>query len=79
MIQKEEIMKIVKAINPNEEITEETQLLMEGVLDSLAIMTLAIRLGEAFHIDITIFDITPDNFATVNTITDLANRKMNLI
>ena len=67
---------MIKSLNQTAQISEKTMLLGEGILDSLGIMNLSIKINEQFHIEIDIFDITPENFATVEDITNLVNSKL---
>ena len=75
MVKSNDIIQLIRSLNPSAQVSENTQLLKEGILDSLSIMNLAIQIKEQFHIEINIFDITPENFATAEAIAELINRK----
>lgn len=75
MISSEEIIGLINSINPTAEVSEDTHLLTEGILDSLSIMNLAIKVKDCLKIEISIFDITPENFQTPKTIAELLNSK----
>lgn len=68
------IMDIIQEIKPSAEITEDTLLLDEHVLDSLSIVSLVSELCDEFDIDITPLDVIPENFATVGNIADMIER-----
>ena len=71
----ETISGIIKEIKPSAEFTEDTKLLDEHVLDSLLIVSLVSELSDEFDVDITPVDVVPENFATVNSIADMIERK----
>ncbi len=68
------ITDIIQEIKPSAEITEDTRLLDEHILDSLSIVSLVSELCDEFDIDITPLDVIPDNFATVKNIADMIER-----
>lgn len=76
MINYNDIIMSIKKVSPNTTISVDTKLLIEGVLDSLSLMNLAMQLNEDYGIEINIFDITPENFETVDSIAKLINSKI---
>lgn len=72
----EKIIHIIKSISSNPmELTGETNLFSEGVLDSELIVELIMALEENFDVEIDPEDILPENFSTVNEICALLKRQ----
>jgi acyl carrier protein len=59
-------------------ISRDEHLVDNGVLDSLGIFQLVAFLEETFRIRVGDEEITPDNFASLTTITDFVGRKLQL-
>lgn len=70
----DKIIDIIKEIKPGVAVDENTRLLDDKVLDSLAIVSLVGELSDEFDVDITARDIIPDNFATVKAISAMIER-----
>ncbi len=70
----EKIIEIIKSIKPGVAIDENTRLLDDKILDSLAIVSLVAELSDEFDVDITARDILPQNFETVAAISALIER-----
>ena len=70
----EEIIKILKEIRPEIDVNSKA-LVDEGLLDSFDIVTLVSELIDYFKVDITVEDIIPDNFNSVDSIKGLIERK----
>lgn len=70
----ETIIEIIEGLKPGVTVTEDTRLLDDHVIDSLAMITLVSELSDEFDVDITAKDIVPENFATVNDIKNLIDR-----
>ena len=68
------IIDIIKEIKPGVAIDENTKLLDDKILDSLAIVSLVAELSDEFDVDITARDIMPENFATPATIKAMIER-----
>ncbi|MBE6720211.1 MAG: acyl carrier protein [Ruminococcaceae bacterium] len=68
------IIDIIKEIKPGVAIDENTRLLDDKILDSLAIVSLVAELGDEFDVDITARDIMPENFQTVAAIKAMIER-----
>ena len=56
---------------PGMDVTAETPLLASDILDSLDFLSLVVYLNEKFGIEIDEDDMSPDNFETPTTITEL--------
>lgn len=70
----EKIIEIIKEIKPGAAIDENTKLVDDKVLDSLAMISLVAELSDEFDVEITAQDIVPENFATVQAIADMIER-----
>ena len=54
---------------------DDDQLVESGIIDSLGVMTLLSFLEENFSIKIPDYDLTPDNFASLSTITTMVENQ----
>ncbi len=70
----EKIIEIIKGIKPSAQINENTALIDEKIIDSLAMITLISALSDEFDVEITARDITPENFKTPQAILALIER-----
>lgn len=70
----ETIIEIIKALKPGAVIDENTKLIDDKILDSLAMISLVAELSDEFDVEITARDIVPENFATVKAIHNLIER-----
>ena len=68
------IIGIMKEMRPYEEITETTELIESGILDSLAILHLAAQLENAFDVEIADEALTAVNFANADAISQLVSK-----
>lgn len=71
---KEKILKIIKEIQPYEEINYDTLLICEGILDSLSMAELIVTIEDEFLIDIPEEMIIEENFQTIETIEIMIER-----
>ena len=70
----ERIIEIIKEIKPAVAIDENTRLLDEHIIDSLAMISLVAELSDEFDVEISAVDIVPENFETVQAIYNLIER-----
>lgn len=70
----EKIIEIIKGLKPGVEVDENTRLLDDYVIDSLAMISLVSELDDEFDVEISAKDIVPENFATVGAIQNLIDR-----
>lgn len=70
----EKIIEIIKGLKPGVEVDENTRLLDDHVIDSLAMISLVSELDDEFDVEISAKDIVPENFATVVAIQSLIER-----
>lgn len=69
----EEILNILREINPYEEIDENSQLIEDAILDSLTLVVLINEIESTFHIKIPEDKIQPEFFENVSKIISLIN------
>ena len=70
----EKIIEIIKGLKPGVVVDENTRLLDDHVIDSLAMISLVSELDDEFDVEISAKDIVPENFATVGAIQNLIDR-----
>ncbi len=70
----ETIISILEGIKPGVAIDENTRLLDEKILDSMAMISLVAELTDEFDVDISATDVIPENFQTVGAIKALIER-----
>ncbi|MDD6022910.1 MAG: phosphopantetheine-binding protein [Oscillospiraceae bacterium] len=68
---REQILELLTALRSDVDFETETALIDDEVLDSFDIVTLVGDLNEAFDIEITVADLTPENFNSVDAMVEL--------
>jgi acyl carrier protein len=71
---KEQIINMLKEIKPTKDLTNVTDIVEGGYMDSFELMSLIARLGDDFGIEIDVDEITPENFNSVDAITAMVTR-----
>ena len=71
----EKLIKILENIKPGVDFTKEKSLVSDGILTSFDIVTLIANLTEEFDIEITVKDIVPENFESIEAIKKLVDSK----
>lgn len=66
-----QIIEVLKEINPNVDYKNEKHLISDGLLTSFDIVMLISLLNEKFNVNITVMDLSPENFETVEDIKKL--------
>lgn len=68
------ILSILRELCPYEDISPDTELLEEGLLDSMGIMLLLERLEKELSVTIPAEELEPEDFADVSAISDMIER-----
>lgn len=71
---KEKLEEILKGIRPDINL-EESAFVEDGILDSFDIVTLVSELIDAFDIELSVEDILPENFNSVESMLQLIESK----
>lgn len=74
---KEQILEILNDINSDVDYESDVMLIEEGILDSFDIVSLVSELNSCFDINITVVDLVPENFNTVDAMVALVERLSN--
>lgn len=65
------IIELISDIRPYEKITETSELIESGILDSLGIINLITQLEDVFEIEVADDAVTAENFSNVDSIVQL--------
>ncbi len=72
---REEIINILNEIRPEFDFGQDLNFIEQGMLDSFDVILLVSKLDEKYGTSIDGLDIVPGNFASVDSIIDLLNKK----
>ena len=67
----EQLLRILNETCPGIDFEKETALIDDGVLGSLDIVTIVSEIMEVFDVEISVDDLVPENFNTVQAIMSL--------
>ena len=70
----EELLTILKNMHPEVDFTAEEDLIGEGILDSLDIVTLVTEINSTFDVSIPAEEVIPENFDSAASIWALIRR-----
>lgn len=70
----EQLLELLKEVKSDIDFEKETDLVDEGLLDSLEIVTIIASIEEKFGIDINPDDIDPDNFQSAEAMWEMIQR-----
>jgi D-alanine--poly(phosphoribitol) ligase subunit 2 len=70
----EKLLEILRKIKPGVAFESADNLIESGILDSLAIITLSTKISDEFDVDITVRDILPENFSSLDAIMKMIER-----
>lgn len=70
----EELMRILGELHPDVDFNTADDLIGDGVLDSLDIVTLIAEINSAYDVSIPAEEILPENFRSAKAIYDLITR-----
>ena len=71
----EKIIEILNEVRPDIDFNEESKLIDSGLLDSFDIVSIISDLNDAFDINIRVHDLKPENFNSLEAITNLVITK----
>ena len=71
---KDRILNILKSMDDSVDYVSETKLIDDKVIDSLTLTALISELESEFNIEIEMDDIVPENFNSVDAMTELVER-----
>lgn len=70
----EELIKLLKGIRPDVDFVNETELIDEGILDSMDVVSIISEIDDVFGVQIRITELDPDNFNSATAIWDLIQK-----
>ena len=70
----EKLVEILKDIRPDIDVNN-TRLVDDGILDSFDIVTLVSEVIDAFGVELSVEDIVPENFNSVEAMLNLIEKK----
>ncbi len=71
---KEKILEILTDIRPDIDYANETALIDDGILASLDIVAIVGEFNEEFDVEISVEDLVPENFNSVNAMVTLITK-----
>ena len=74
---KDKLLQILEEDCPGVDFAEETALVDDGIIESLDMVTIVADIMDAFGIVLTVDDLLPENFNTVDVMLGLIERKQN--
>lgn len=73
---RESILEILQELHEDSDFEKEERLVDDKILDSFDLVTLVTELGEEFDVEITAKDFVPENFNSVERLTNMVIRLM---
>ena len=70
----EDLLRILSEVKPGVDFEKEDDLIVDHVLDSFSITMLVANLNDEFDIEITLADLTPENFKNAKTLWAMIER-----
>ncbi|MCD7886676.1 MAG: phosphopantetheine-binding protein [Clostridiales bacterium] len=71
---KEQILQILGEIRPDVEFEKETALMEDGVIDSFDIIQIVSELNDNFDVNISVDELLPENFDSVDAMVALITK-----
>lgn len=71
----EKLLEMLKQVRPDVDFAKETSLIDDGILDSVDVMSIVVKLKENFGVEISLAELDPDDFNSAETISSLIERK----
>ena len=73
MATNEDVLNVLKTVKPTKNLNNVKDIIEGGYLDSFELIMLITNVSEKFNIAITVDEIVPDNFNSVEAITNMVN------
>ena len=70
----EELLEILRELKPGVKFEGQTRLFDDGILDSLDVVSLVSEIDDAFDVEISVVDLRPENFNSVEAMMALIER-----
>lgn len=70
----EDLLEILRDLHPDVDFESEKNLIDDGILDSMDIVSLISEISESFDVSITARDIIPENFNSAEALYELVER-----
>ena len=77
MTTKEQILAILKEVKPTKSLEDVTDIIEGGYIDSFELMSIIASFSDKFGIEISIEDLVPENFNSVEAMTQMVDRLVN--
>ncbi len=71
---REQIISILKEVKPAKDLAEVKDIVEGGYIDSFELMNLIFLINETFSVEVSVDEIVPENFDSVDAIAALAER-----
>ena len=71
---KEKLIEILEDIKPEVDFEEEKSLVTDGILKSFDILSLISEIEDEFGVEISVDDVLPENFETIDSIIELIGK-----
>ncbi len=71
---REKVMEILTGIRSDIDFEDSTKLIDDGVLESIDIVSIVGEFNDEFDIEISVEDLLPENFNSVDAMVDLITR-----
>lgn len=71
---KEQVLAILKEVKPTKNLENVTDIIEGGYIDSFELMTLVMKLNETFGVEITIDELVPENFNSLDAISAMIGK-----
>ena len=77
MTTKEQILAILKTVKPTKNLENVTDIIEGGYIDSFELMSIIASFSDQFGIEISIEELVPENFNSVDAMTQMVDRFVN--
>lgn len=71
----DKLLEMLKQVRPDVDFAKEKSLIDDGILDSVDVLSIVAKLKENFGIKISIAQLDPDDFNSVETVRNLIERE----